>query len=160
MQNKNNILPLQKGKEKIAVIGPNADNAPMMWGNYNGMPNHTITILNGIKAKQKKPVYIPGCDLTNDRVMESRLATECTSPDGKKGLKGTFWTNTKMEGKSFTTEYYTKPVNVADGKGVSMGTISMAPDAIMLKGVTATAHVAKVQSKGDTLIYNATGSKF
>ena len=50
---------------------------------------------------------------------------------------------------------YTKRVTIADGKGVSMGTITMAPDAIMLKGVTATAHVAKVQSKGDTLIYNA-----
>ena len=52
LQNKNNILPLQKGKEKIAVIGPNADNVPMMWGNYNGTPNHTVTILDGIKAKQ------------------------------------------------------------------------------------------------------------
>ena len=53
LQNKNNILPLQKGKEKIAVIGPNADNAPMMWGNYNGMPNHTVTILDGICGKLK-----------------------------------------------------------------------------------------------------------
>ena len=35
LQNRNNILPLSKG-EKIAVIGPNADNTPMMWGNYNG----------------------------------------------------------------------------------------------------------------------------
>ena len=51
LQNKNNVLPLQKDKEKIAVIGPNADDAPLMWGNYNGMPNHTITILDGIKAK-------------------------------------------------------------------------------------------------------------
>jgi beta-glucosidase len=34
------------------------------------------------------------------------------APDGKKGLKGTFWNNTGMEGKAFTTEYYTKPVNV------------------------------------------------
>ena len=50
---------------------------------------------------------------------------------------------------------YTKRISVADGKAISMGTISLAPDAIMLKGVTATAHVAKVQSKGDTLIYNA-----
>ena len=50
---------------------------------------------------------------------------------------------------------YTKRITVADGKAVNMGTISLAPDAIMLKGVTATAHVAKVQSKGDTLIYNA-----
>ena len=50
---------------------------------------------------------------------------------------------------------YTKRVNIADGKNVNLGTITMAPDAIMLKGVTATAHIAKVQSKGDTLIYNA-----
>ena len=54
LQNKNDVLPLQKKAGKIAVIGPNADNAPMMWGNYNGMPNHTVTILDGIKAKQKK----------------------------------------------------------------------------------------------------------
>ncbi len=112
LQNKNNILPLQKGKEKIAVIGPNADNVPMMWGNYNGTPNHTVTILDGIKAKQKQLLYIPGCDLTYDKVMESHLATECVAPDGKKGLKGTFWNNTEMQGKAFTTEYYTKPVNV------------------------------------------------
>ena len=112
LQNKGNILPLRKNAEKIAVIGPNADNEPMMWGNYNGTPNRTVTILDGIKAKQKKLVYLPGCDLTYNQVMECHLPTECVAPDGKKGLKGTFWTNTKMEGKPFTTEYYTKPVNV------------------------------------------------
>jgi len=105
------ILPLNK-KERIAVIGPNADNEPMMWGNYNGTPNKTVTILDGIKAKQKKVVYFPGCDLTYDKVMECHLATECTTPAGKKGLKGTFWTNTEWKGKPFTTEYYTKPLAV------------------------------------------------
>ena len=74
LQNNNNILPLQKGKEKIAVIGPNADNTPMMWGNYNGQPNHTITILDGIKSKTKKFFYAQGCDLTYDKVLESLLA--------------------------------------------------------------------------------------
>ena len=112
LQNKNNILPLKKNAEKIAIIGPNAHNEPMMWGNYNGTPNHTVTILDGVKAKQKKLVYIPGCDLTNNKVMECHLATDCVTPDGKKGLKGTFWNNTEMAGKPFTTEYYTKPVNV------------------------------------------------
>ena len=105
------ILPLNK-KERIAVIGPNADNEPMMWGNYNGTPNKTVTILDGIKAKQKKVAYFPGCDLTYDKVMECHLATECTAPDGKKGLKGSFWTNTEWKGKPFTTEYYTKPLAV------------------------------------------------
>ncbi len=111
LQNNNGILPLQKGKEKIAVIGPNADNTPMMWGNYNGQPNHTITILDGIKGKQKKIFYTQGCDLTYDKVLESLLATQC-SFDGKKGMKGTFWNNRRMEGKPVTTQYYTQPLAV------------------------------------------------
>ena len=111
LQNKNNILPLQKNKEKIAVIGPNADNEPMMWGNYNGTPNHTITILDGIKTKQKKLFYDAGCDLTYDKVMECLMASQC-SFEGKKGMKGTFWNNRRMEGKPVTTQYYTKPLAV------------------------------------------------
>ena len=111
LQNKNNILPLKKNAEKIAVIGPNADDAPMMWGNYNGMPNHTVTILDGIKAKQKKLFYTKGCDLTYDQVMDCQLATQC-AVGGKKGLKGTFWNNTAMEGKPVTTQYYTSPLAV------------------------------------------------
>ena len=111
LQNKNNILPLQKNKEKIAVIGPNADNEPMMWGNYNGTPNHTITIFDGIKAKQKKLFYNAGCDLTYDKVMECLMATDCAF-GGKKGMKGTFWNNRRMEGKPVTTQYYTQPLAV------------------------------------------------
>ena len=120
LQNKNNVLPLSKNKEKIAVIGPNADNAPMMWGNYNGMPDHTVTILDGIKAKlnvksqkqmAKSLFYTPGCDLTYDQVMDCLLGSQC-SFEGKKGLKGTFWNNRKMEGKPVTTQYYTTPLAV------------------------------------------------
>ena len=110
LQNKNNILPLNK-KEKIAVIGPNADNTPMMWGNYNGTPNHTVTILDGIKAKTKKLFYAAGCDLTYDKVMECLMASQC-SFEGKKGMKGTFWNNRRMEGKPVTTQYYTAPLAV------------------------------------------------
>ena len=111
LQNNNNILPLKNNAEKIAVIGPNADDAPMMWGNYNGMPNHTVTILDGIKAKQKKLVYQKGCDLTYDQIFDCLFPTQCAA-DGKKGLKGTFWNNTEMEGKPVTTQYYTTPLAV------------------------------------------------
>ena len=121
LQNKGGILPLKKNSEKIAVIGPNADNAPMMWGNYNGMPNHTVTILDGICKKLKiknerlnnnsKLFYAAGCDLTYDKVMDCLLASQC-SFQGKKGMKGTFWNNRKMEGKPVTTQYYTTPLAV------------------------------------------------
>ena len=111
LKNSDSVLPLKNNSEKIAVIGPNADNTPMMWGNYNGQPNHTITILDGIKAKQKKLFYAPGCDLTYDKVLESLLGSQC-SFEGKKGIKGTFWNNRKMEGKPVTTQYYTQPLAV------------------------------------------------
>lgn len=111
LQNKGNVLPLKAGKERIAVIGPNADNAPMMWGNYNGTPNHTITILDGIRSKQKNIFYLPGCDLTYDKIMDNRLNTECNA-NGKRGLKGSFWNNTSREGKPVTIQFYTNPVAV------------------------------------------------
>lgn len=111
LQNKGNVLPLKKNVEKIAVIGPNADDEPLMWGNYNGTPNHTVTILDGIKTKQRKLVYMQGCDKTYDKVMDCLIASSC-SADGKRGLKGTFWNNTKMEGTPITTRYYTEPLAV------------------------------------------------
>ena len=111
LQNKNDVLPLRKNKERIAVIGPNADDEPLMWGNYNGTPNRTITILDGIKTKQKRLKYMPGCDLTYDRVMHCLLPTQCAA-GGKKGLRGTFWNNTEMEGKPVCTQQYTSPLAV------------------------------------------------
>ena len=50
---------------------------------------------------------------------------------------------------------YTKRINVSGEKNVSMGTIAMSPDAIMLKGATVTGQAAKVTLKADTFVYNA-----
>ena len=50
---------------------------------------------------------------------------------------------------------YTKTVNVTDDKDVSLGTVELKPDAIMLKGATVTGQAAKVTLKADTFIYNA-----
>ena len=50
---------------------------------------------------------------------------------------------------------YTKSIKIADDKNVSAGTITLSPDAIMLKGATVTAHAAKVTMKADTFVYNA-----
>ena len=107
-------LPLRNDGEKLAVIGPNAADEPLMWGNYNGVPNHTVTILDGIrqklKANSKRLTYLKGCDLTDSMVLEC-LLPQCKA-DGRKGLKGTFWNNTAMEGKAVTTQHYTTPLAV------------------------------------------------
>lgn len=49
---------------------------------------------------------------------------------------------------------YTKRISVAE-KDVALGTISLKPDAIMLKGATVTGQAAKVTLKADTFVYNA-----
>jgi beta-glucosidase len=44
------VLPLNRSKiKRVAVIGPNADAAWMLEGNYNGHAARPVTILNGIK---------------------------------------------------------------------------------------------------------------
>ena len=106
LQNNNAILPLSKG-ERIAVVGPNADNEPMMWGNYNGTPTTTSTILEGIRAYNKKAKYVQGCDLTDDRIVTNVF--DQLSFEGKKGFKGTFWNNRTREGKPVATIYHPAP---------------------------------------------------
>lgn len=110
LQNKGGVLPLKAGGDPIAVIGPNADDGPMMWGNYNGTPNRTVTILNGIKARHTRVTYLKGCDLTDTKTVNS-LLPQCAI-DGRKGLRGTFWNNTGMQGRPVATQFYTAPVAV------------------------------------------------
>lgn len=121
LQNKGGVLPLKAGGEPIAVIGPNADDEPMMWGNYNGTPNRTVTILNGIKARHKRVTYLKGCDLTDTKTVNS-LLPQCAI-DGRKGLRGTFWNNTGMQGRPVATQFYTAPVAVT-----TAGMHNFAPD--------------------------------
>ena len=159
LQNKDNVLPLKKNAEKIAVIGPNADNAPMMWGNYNGMPNHTVTILDGIKAKlgaksqkqmAKSLYYAAGCDLTYDKVMDCLLASQC-SFQGRKGMKGTFWNNREMEGKPVTTLYYTTPLAVT-----TAGMHNFAPG-VQLEGFSAKYETVFTPKEAGEYVVNVDG---
>lgn len=64
LQNRNGILPLKKDA-RYAVVGPNAADSLVMWGNYNGIPRKTITVLEGITSKvgAGNVVYAKGCEI-------------------------------------------------------------------------------------------------
>lgn len=51
LKNEGDFLPLPKTLKRIAVIGPNADDAHVLLGNYNGTPSNPVTPLAGIRAK-------------------------------------------------------------------------------------------------------------
>lgn len=52
------ILPLKRG-QKVALMGPNAADSTMMWGNYNGFPLKTVTLLEAIRARDPDVRYVP-----------------------------------------------------------------------------------------------------
>ena len=112
LQNNNNILPLSKNNPKVAVIGPNANNEPMLWGNYNGTPNHTISILDGIKSKINgdQLFYDKGCDLVEDKVTQSYIS-QCEF-DGKPGFKASYWNNSDREGDIVVATQITNPIKL------------------------------------------------
>ncbi|MBQ5606435.1 MAG: glycoside hydrolase family 3 C-terminal domain-containing protein [Prevotella sp.] len=115
LQNSNNILPLGKDQgNDIVVMGANANDSVMMWGNYCGFPTKTVTILEGIRNKVGNVKYVPGCGLTNKEVLFSKFAG-FVSPDGKKGMRATYWNNVKKEGTPVTTLYITEPMNLSNG---------------------------------------------
>lgn len=57
----NGVLPLKK-EAKVLLIGPNANDSLLMWGNYNGFPSHTATLLEGMLGKNPQTRYLKGCD--------------------------------------------------------------------------------------------------
>ena len=61
------ILPLNRN-QKIVLMGPNANDSTMLWGNYSGTPTKTITILEGIRSKANDVRFIQGCGLTRNEV--------------------------------------------------------------------------------------------
>lgn len=64
LQNRDDVLPLRRGA-KYAVVGPNAADSLVMWGNYNGIPRRTTTVLEGIISKvgADNVVYTKGCEI-------------------------------------------------------------------------------------------------
>ena len=75
LQNRNNVLPLKK-EARYAVVGPNAADSLVMWGNYNGIPRKTTTVLEGVIAKVggENVVYAPGCDIAAKATDEGRYS--------------------------------------------------------------------------------------
>jgi beta-glucosidase len=95
LKNENGTLPLKKGLGSVAVIGPNADEAEVLIGNYSGTPVASVTVLAGIRAAAG-----PGTKVTFAR--GGPLATglpdlhlvpgaALTTADGKPGLLGAYY---------------------------------------------------------------------
>lgn len=80
LQNKGNILPLDKNL-KVTLMGPNAADQDMLWGNYHGTPVSTTTILKGLKSKCKNVRFVAGCNITSCRLDSQTVANSTATSD-------------------------------------------------------------------------------
>lgn len=110
LMNKKEILPLKRGGLTVAVMGPNANDSVMQWGNYNGMPSHTVTILDGVRkalGTDDKLIYEQGCGWVERTLIQSAFSL-CQSTDGP-GFSARYWNNVTREGEPVTTTQVTTP---------------------------------------------------
>ena len=170
LQNRNNILPLRRD-QKIVVMGPNANDSTMLWGNYTGTPTQTVTILEGIRNKCGDVPYIQGCNLTRNEVIVS-LFNDLKTPDGQKGMRATYWNNEQFEGTPVTQVENTSSIHLVNGgntafaPGVNLehfsvkyeGILTPQKDADIMINLNADDYTAVIFN-GDTLVsrWNAHG---
>jgi beta-glucosidase len=102
LKNENNTLPLKKNIRKIAVIGPNADNAIAVLGNYNGTPSNIVTALQGIRDKLGKGVqviYEKAINFTNDTLLQYADFSNQYNWQGQKGFGVEYFNNRELKGE-------------------------------------------------------------
>ena len=83
-------LPLQTTGKKILIVGPLAEQTRVLLGNYNGIPTHTVSILEGMKKEFAGDTitYVQGTGFLSkhaEPVPNSMLTT-----DGQPGAKATY----------------------------------------------------------------------
>ena len=106
LKNNHDLLPLSKELKRIAVIGANAADSVMLWGNYNGTPSSTVTILDGIRAKlpDTEIIYDHGCDLADPWVRTSLYDHFTNRQENSQGLYVEFFNNNRFEGNPVATK--------------------------------------------------------
>ncbi len=124
LHNKENFLPLKRGGLTIAVVGPNANDSLMMWGNYNGTPPHTVTVLDGIRSMLSpgdKLIYEQGCAAVETTLMRS-VFDQCMSKEGP-GFTARYWNSIKQVGEPVAANRVATPF-----KFCTLGAIVFAPN--------------------------------
>ena len=102
------VLPLRTTGIKIAVVGPLADQTRVLLGNYNGLPSHTVSVLEGLRAEFPAATinYVPGTQFLSKDA--TPVPAGLLTTGGKPGAKASY-----SRGDQVTDEK-TKPTILAD----------------------------------------------
>jgi beta-glucosidase len=103
------VLPLKPSVKRIAIVGPLADQTAVLLGNYNGIPTHTVSMLEGMKAEfpNAEITYIPGTQFLSNR--GSPVPTSVlTTPEGKPGLQAEYTSGMRFGRRSMPKPFISR----------------------------------------------------
>ena len=84
------VLPLKTSAIKIVVVGPLADQTRVLLGNYNGLPSHTVSILEGLRNEFPQAIfrYVPGTQFLSKEA--APVPDGLLTVDGKPGATASY----------------------------------------------------------------------
>jgi beta-glucosidase len=109
----NGLLPLNNG-QKVVVMGPNANDSVMQWGNYNGTPSRTITLLEALQNTGADVKYLRGCDYASNSMALVSLFSQCKA-SGQQGFDAKYWNNARGEGEPDVLRHNATPLRFSTG---------------------------------------------
>jgi beta-glucosidase len=114
------VLPIKSTGTKIAVFGPLANQTRVLLGNYTGIPNHTVSILEGLKKEFAGATinYVPGTGFLSKETQPVPNAVLTT--DGKPGAKVTYLHHDIVSEEIATTSRDLSPITTRVEKGIDI----------------------------------------
>lgn len=120
-------LPLSKDM-KIGLLGPNANDSIMQWGNYNGYPTSTSTLLSelSVRVPEENIVYVPGISYTSDKVINSYF-DQTRASNGLPGFDARYWNDKNKNRTPDVTAIVSQPISFSStgatvwAPGVALG---------------------------------------
>ena len=118
LKNDRQTLPLSKKLKTLAVIGPDANDVPVLLANYNGVPTAPVTPLEGIRQKlgsATKVLYARGSELANGlpnfEIIPSSALFTSNAPGRQNGLRGEYFNTANYDGQPHKMAVFTYPVS-------------------------------------------------
>ena len=119
------ILPLKTSGVKMAVIGPLADQYRVLLGNYNGIPTHSVTVLEGLRAEfpGAQIRFVPGTQFL--RKDASPVPDDLLSTGGKPGARVSYsMLDSSLEGSRSAA----KPLAIRIEPGIDLSAGPLPPE--------------------------------